>query len=373
MKVLMQSRKNFYTLKGGDTVQLLKTKQELEKIGVNVDISLELEPNLDEYDLVHLSNITRVHETYVQMCNAKKQGKKVALSTIYWPMEEFEQNGQKGLRKIINKCLSIDSIERLKAIIKLLFNKEARNKSTLKLFTVGYTNMQKYILENADILLPNSEMEMDKICEYFGLSKEKYIVVPNAVDLTVAKKCLKEKVSDKYDKYKDSIICVGRIETRKNQLALLQALENTDYKVIILGKVSKNQKKYFKAVKELIDNNENFYYIDGLENEELYRLYRVCKVSVLPSWYDTPGLVSLEAASVGCNLAVSVKGTTTEYFKDDAFYCEPDDLASIKKAVELAFNKEKDEKLQNRIFEEYTWAKAADQTKKAYERIMEER
>ena len=30
MKVLMQSRKNFFELRGGDTVQLEKTKMELE-------------------------------------------------------------------------------------------------------------------------------------------------------------------------------------------------------------------------------------------------------------------------------------------------------------------------------------------------------
>ena len=79
MKVLIQSRKNFYTLRGGDTVQLLKTKEELEKLGVDVDISLEYEPDLTGYDIVHLSNVTRVQETYLQVKNAKKQNKPILL------------------------------------------------------------------------------------------------------------------------------------------------------------------------------------------------------------------------------------------------------------------------------------------------------
>ena len=70
-------------MRGGDTVQIEKTKEQLEKLGVEVDISLELEPDLSAYDLVHLTNVTRIQETYVQMQNAKKQGKKVALSTIF--------------------------------------------------------------------------------------------------------------------------------------------------------------------------------------------------------------------------------------------------------------------------------------------------
>ena len=71
MKVLMQSRKNFFDLRGGDTVQLEKTKAELEKLGVEVDFSLEFEPDLSKYDLVHLSNVTRIQETYLHVLNAK--------------------------------------------------------------------------------------------------------------------------------------------------------------------------------------------------------------------------------------------------------------------------------------------------------------
>ena len=46
MKVLMQSRNNFFTLRGGDTIQLEKTKAELEKLGVEVDFSLDFNPDL---------------------------------------------------------------------------------------------------------------------------------------------------------------------------------------------------------------------------------------------------------------------------------------------------------------------------------------
>ena len=73
---------------------------------------------------------------------------------------------------------------------------------------------------------------------------------------------------------------------------------------------------------------------------------------------------------MGCNLAVSSIGTTTEYFEDEAFYCLPDDLSSIKEAVDNAFNKEKNNKLQNKIFAEYTWKKAAEKTLEAYQQIL---
>lgn len=369
MRVLMQSRKNFFSLPGGDTVQLMKTKEQLERLGVEVDISLDFEPDLSTYDIVHLSNVTRIQETYLQMKNAKKQGKRVALSTIFWPMDEFEKEGQKGIRKVIGSVLSIDGEEKLKAVARYIKDEESRNTATKNLWRIGYSKMQNYVVNNADYFLPNSEMEMDEFVKRFGIEKQRYTVIPNAIDKEIAQMQRKNPVPEEFMKYKGAVICVGRIETRKNQLALLQALEGSDYTVILVGKPSDNQPKYYEAIKSLIDKNPNFIHIPQIENSKLYALYKVCRVSALPSWLDTPGLVSLEAAAMGCNLAISSRGSTTEYFKSFAEYCEPDDLASIRKAVDQAYKKEKSQELQDLILSEYTWEIAAKKTLEGYEEL----
>jgi len=370
MKVLMQCRKNFYTLRGGDTVQLLKTKAELEKLGIQVDISLEYEPDLREYDLVHLSNVTRIQETYLHVLNAVKQNKPIVLSTIFWPMDEFEKNGQVGIRKIINKHVNIDTEEKIKALARYIKDKESRNIATKNLWRIGYTKMQKFVLNNADYFLPNSKMEMDELMKHFEFQSHNYIVVPNAIDSIVAKEQLASTDLTEFERYRDAVICVGRIEPRKNQLALVKALDGSGYKLVIVGAVSDNQKKYFEAVKAYIDKNDNFYYISKIDNEDLYKLYKVCKVSTLPSWLDTPGLVSLEAASMGCNLAISSKGSTMEYFGDYAEYCLPDDIGGIRLAIDNAYRKNKTSELQNIIFEKYTWEMAAKKTLEGYEKAI---
>lgn len=372
MKVLIQSRKNLYTLRGGDTIQLLKTKEELEKLGVKVDISLEYEPDLSNYDLIHLSNVTRIQETYLHVKNAKKQNKPVLLSTIFWPMDEFEKQGQIGIRKRINSFLGIDNQERIKAIARFLKDKESRDIATKNLWRIGYTKMQQYVVSNVDYYLPNSEMEMDELCKAFHLKKERYSVIPNAIDSDIAKKQFDSPVPEKFKKYQDAIICVGRIEPRKNQLALVKALDQTGLKLLLVGAVSTNQRGYFEEVKKIINANKNFYYIPKIENDELYQLYKVCKVSTLPSWLDTPGLVSLEAASMGCNLAISSKGSTTEYFGQYAEYCLPDDLNGIKGAIEKAMAKPRAEELRQMIFNKYTWEIAAKKTLNAYMKLLTE-
>ncbi len=370
MKVLMQSRKNFFDLRGGDTVQLEKTKAELEKLGVEVDFSLEFEPDLSKYDLVHLSNVTRIQETYLHVLNAKRQGKPIALSTIYWPMEEFEKNGQIGLRKFINSHLSIDREEKIKAFARYIKDKNSRNISTKNLWKIGYTNMQKYVVNNVDYFLPNSEMEMDAFCESFGIKKANYKVIPNAIDANIAKKQEDADVPQELELYRDAIICVGRIEPRKNQLSLVKALDQSGYKLVLVGAVSNNQKKYYSAIKKIMDRNPDFHYIPSVENSKLYQLYKVCRVSTLPSWLDTPGLVSLEAGAMGCNLAISSKGSTTEYFSDYAEYCLPDDIPGIKKAIDNAYAKEKNNQLKQRILKNYTWEIAGRKTLEAYNELL---
>lgn len=373
MKVLMQGRKNLFEVKGGDSIQLLKTKQELENIGISVDISLEYEPNLKGYDIVHLSNITRIHETYLQLKNAISQNKPVVLSTIYWPYDEMNKKGQFGIRKFINTYFRSDSMVRLRSLCRYILSKNNRDLATKNLWKIGFTEMQKFVVNNVDYFLPNAEMEMDALCDSFNVPKASYTVIPNAIDSHIAKYQYNAETPKEFEKYKDAIICVGRIEPRKNQLALVKALDQSGYKLVLVGAVQNNQNNYFNKVNNIMRKNKEFYYIPQIENEKLYQLYKVCKVSVLPSWLDTPGLVSLEAASMGCNLAVSSKGTTTEYFGDYAEYCLPDDLKSIRDAIDRAYNKPRTSELRNIILNNYTWEIAAKKTAECYQNILHEK
>jgi len=100
-------------------------------------------------------------------------------------------------------------------------------------------------------------------------------------------------------------------------------------------------------------------------------LYKAAKVHVLPSWFETTGLSSLEAGAMGCNIVVTRKGDTEEYFKDMAYYCEPDDVESIRNAVLQAYTNPVNPYLQDYIFSHYTWKDTAEQTLQAYQLILE--
>jgi glycosyltransferase involved in cell wall biosynthesis len=125
---------------------------------------------------------------------------------------------------------------------------------------------------------------------------------------------------------------------------------------------------YFEQCKQEAASNVH---IGGhLDEDMLYTAYANAKVHVLPSYFETTGLSSLEAAVMGCNIVVTDKGDTRDYFKDDAWYCEPDDVESIKSAIDYAFNAPYSQAFKKRILDSYTWQRAAEETYNAYMDVL---
>jgi len=91
----------------------------------------------------------------------------------------------------------------------------------------------------------------------------------------------------------------------------------------------------------------------------------------LVSWAETCGLSSLEAGVMGCNLVITDKGDTRDYYGDYAYYCEPDSLESIQAAIITAYNSPPNPGLKRHIRENFTWEKAAEKTLEGYRMALE--
>ncbi|MGN6639147.1 MAG: glycosyltransferase family 4 protein, partial [Mucilaginibacter sp.] len=164
------------------------------------------------------------------------------------------------------------------------------------------------------------------------------------------------------------VLCVARIEGIKNQLNLIRALNDTPFQLFLVGSHAPNQKGYYDECRRIASSNITF--IDRVPQTELLKYYQEAKVHVLPSWFETTGLSSLEAAAMGCNIVITDKGDAGEYFGDKAFYCDPGDPQSILQAVERASDTPYNEDLHKMIIERYTWKQAAIETHKAYQQTV---
>ena len=362
MKILMISRSTLFSSPGGDTIQIKKTAEFLEKFNkVKVDIKLSNEKiNYNLYNLIHFFNIIRPNDL---LYHIEKSKLPFVISTIFVDYSEYESKGRKGVIKYLNYLFSSDRLEYLKVIARVIKGQEKLKKWSY--LWLGQRESIRLLINEASLLLPNSRNEYKRLKNHFHATNN-YRVIPNAIDLNIFS-TLNNTINENY---KDSIICIGRIEGRKNQLNLIKAVNQTNFKLFIIGKKSPNQVSYYnECIKEASLNN-NIQFIEHTTQENLASIMRAAKIHALISWFETTGLVSLEAAYLGCNLVITDKGDQYEYFEDMATYCNPDNINSIIDALVDAYNKPFNKKLQLKIKNEYTWNKAAEKTYEAYQEVL---
>lgn len=366
MRVLFQSRTTLFTVPGGDTIQIIKTKEYLERLGIAVDISTELEPNIAKYDIVHVFNLMRPQETYLQIRNAKRQGKPTALSTIFGLYVECEKKAREGFAAYVTKIATIYQIEYLKVLARALLNFEY-NKGVRMVLTHGYYTLLKKICADTDIFLPNSEAEMKRVASTIGIRDYRHIVVPNAVDTALFDPSTVV-MDDTINTYADCVLCVASIAPRKNQLNLVRAMKGLPYRLVLIGKPTPNNHAYYNKV--LKEAGDMITVIDHIEHPQLPQYYKAARIHVLASWMETPGLASLEAAAMGCNIVVTEKGDTRDYFGDYAFYCDPDDVDSIRSAILNAYTTPVRNDMRQYIINNFTWERAVRKTLEGYNLIL---
>jgi glycosyltransferase involved in cell wall biosynthesis len=350
MKVLMLARPDLFSVSGGDTVQIVETAAAIRLMGVEVNINTVANVNYKEYDLLHFFNIIDPEDILGHVYKSKLP---YVISPIYVDYREYDKLYRTDAIGKLSKVLPRDTIEYFKTLGKYLLKNE--KVSTRWFFLKGHKQSIKYLLRNAALLLPNSGSEYTRLKKDYGI-EQRYEIVPNAIN---------PELFNEYNSCERNIVlCVARIEGRKNQLNVIRALNNTNYHVVFIGASSQNQAKYVAQCKSEAATNIEF--IDHLPQHDLLNYYNKAKVHVLASWFETTGLSNLEAAAMGCNLVLGDRGDVRDYFGDNAWYCDPGSSESIKAAIDKAWMSEKKDVIQKQIFNNFTWKAAAEATKKAY-------
>ena len=357
MRVAFITRSTLYKVPGGDTVQVSHTAKFLRELGAEIDVCLTSDPiDYSRYDLFHYFNIIRPSDI---LFHIKKSNKPFVVSPILIDYSEYDRHHRKGISGLLLRSLSSNGQEYTKTVARWLANKDKMKSKSYLL--KGQRRSIRQILEHAAVVLPNSETEYTKVEEWFGVKKE-YKVVPMGVDSNLFSS------GETHTKDDTVVLCAARIEGVKNQLNLIRALNNTKYTLLLVGSPAPNQKSYYHECQKIAANNVHFR--DHVPQETLVSFYRQAKVHALPSWFETCGLSSLEAAAMGCNITITEKGYTREYFGNDAFYCDPGSPESIFHGIENAANSACQTGLQQKILLNYTWQTAARITSEAYNKII---
>jgi glycosyltransferase involved in cell wall biosynthesis len=372
MRVLMQTRSavSVASSPGGDVAQAHETARALNSLGIEVRVSSELQPDLTDVDLVHVFNLVRPQDAMVQARHAWRHRRPVALSTVYCDMWEYDSSARGGLGGAIARHAGRNSIELAKAAGRAIRSREL-HRGLLPLLWPGYRALQHELVARCDVLLPNSVSELHRIERdlMVEIPRERYVAIPNAVDPAFydAKAFGEQSPPEHLAQHEGCVLCVGRVEGRKNQLNVIRALADGARRLVLAGPPAANQRAYVEAVRAEVGRHANVHWLGAVSAEDKRWLYRLARVHVLASWMETTGLVSLEAAALECALVVTPNGDTREYFDRVAQFCRPDDPGSIRDGVEAAYRAGPDASLRKRVFSDYTWDVAAQATARGYE------
>lgn len=357
MRTALIARSTLYTIPGGDTVHITETAAQLKKLGVHAAICLTDQPiDYAAYDIFHFFNLTRPADILFHLDRISVP---VVLTPIFIDYSGYDRHHRQGMPGRLLRSFPADANEYIKTVSRAIKGTDVLQ--SRRYLWRGQRHSIREILEKTDLLLPNSLSEYKALSDKYGYEKD-YRIVPNGInsDLFPA-----AGITSKDDKL---VICAARIEGIKNQLNLIRALNHSTFKLLIIGSPAPNQHSYYRQCRK--EAAANIVFTGPLSQQELALYYAKAKVHVLPSWFETCGLSSLEAAAMGCGIVITEKGYTRDYFGEEAFYCEPGEPGTIKEAVERAAIAGSTVRLQEKIRTDYTWEKAATITLEAYQKVI---
>ncbi|MCP4766466.1 MAG: glycosyltransferase family 4 protein [Gammaproteobacteria bacterium] len=234
-------------------------------------------------------------------------------------------------------------------------------------------------LKRARYTICISEHARESTAELFGIPKERMAVVHHGVDprfQPLDRKESREFIKSKYSIDGPFVLYVGKLESRKNIVRLIDAFaafsrDNGDgWKLVLTGRRFWGMDGIDAAVKrnELTDSIIEIGYIPA---EDLPSLYCAAKIFAFPTLWEGFGLPVLEAMACGTPTITSNISCLPEIAGDGAVLVDPyrvDDIAGA--MCDLARNQPDVDAMVERGLKragEFTWESTARKTIAAYE------
>lgn len=332
---------------GGGEVQCAETSRALRELGLDVQPWDGNQADLRQIDVLHLFGSLR--EELPLAISARKRGVAVAVSPIAWFDLESRWHEAGSLASRLIRCGKLAAGGALPWI----------------------PSWRKRLYAAADVLLPNSKAEAAQLSERFGLAIDRVTVVPNGASPRFAggdPQAFAATVGGQ-----GYVLVPGRIEPRKNQLSVIKALRDTNLRLVILGDPVPGHEDYAAQCRAAANDRVTFVPRIPHEDARLASAYAGCGCVALFSWFETPGLVALEAAMGGVPVALTNRGCTREYFGTHATYAAPNDALGMRAAVKTALGRGRDAALAEHVQNNYSWQHVAAATFAAYEQVLWQR
>ena len=318
---------------GGPSVRVPRTARELRATGMDAELAWSDSCDLASFDLIHAFNVWNPDTALSLLHRSRTIDKPLVFSSIYLDLSE-RPYWDSELPSLIADATDRDALD---ATLRV----NARRLASRRLDTAaqpepvpGYFAKIREMMALCDHAIFLSKKEKALI-EALGAVPKASSIVHNPVDADSFASGDPALFAKQYG-VRDYVLCVARVEPRKNQLMLVHALRDTGLPIVLVGHAPASD--YAEMVRRIGGTAVTM--IDRIPHDSdlLRSAYAGARVAVLPSWSEGAPLAALEAAASGVALVLSDRSSEPEYFGDYARFCDPANPQSIRRAVLDAYH-----------------------------------
>lgn len=228
-------------------------------------------------------------------------------------------------------------------------------------------------LKNADFCLGLTKLEHEKLLS-LGIPHNKIKIISPGIKIKNPKMSKNPRdYFNKTRKDKPLMLYVGRIHRTKGLKEILEAIKDIDINFLIIGK-DVGFKKVLNCTIKKNGLQEKVKFAGGVTDAELWQAYRKCDFLVLYSYWESFGIVVIEAMAAGKPVIASNRGALPYLVKNNktGLIVEYPNVKKLKLSLEsLIRNKKKRIEMgkeAKRFSKRFNWSKII----KDYEEIYKE-
>jgi D-inositol-3-phosphate glycosyltransferase len=244
---------------------------------------------------------------------------------------------------------------------------------------------ERELAQDCQRIIAATEMERNDLRTYYDASPDKISVIPCGVNLDLFRRIDKESARRRlgFNGHK-IILFVGRIEPLKGLNKLLMALpavgNGQKPVLVVVGGDERNQPEVerLKRLSRSLRIQDSVIFRGIVEQDHLPLYYSAADVCVIPSYYESFGLVALESLACGTPIVATKVGCIEKVVRQgqSGFVVEDNDPARLADGVAALFDTEgSDLKSADSIrasVEAYSWSKIAEAIVPVYSEIIKE-